>query len=542
MPAPVSPALYDQFARGWRAYALVALIALLAGAFGAMKMPVLDRAEAAFAQQTRELVEAGVPASGGAHWLQAVSVRTFEPLAGRTNEIWLYRLPSVLGLALAALAALWGGAALMGQRTALYSAAILTAGMLVGFQGMLATGDALAFGFSTLAMAALARMRAAAARHAQARAAALAFWFATGVGIWMGGLTPLILATLTLVTLSLWERRVDWMGPLIWWPGLVLAAAIATPLALSGAAFAFAHEGQFVLPGYHLLLLPVLVFPATYALPAAARLVWDGLRAPHGDEAQATMRFLIAWAAPFFLLVELLPAKLPQDATPTYPALAMMCGLGLMATARRRWRASHPAGVVLFAVAGAVIVTAMAVAATFMPGDLGTDIRRAISAGLIGAAVIGAGVAGLVLLRRPAARTAVIVVSALALSYSLRGHILPEARGAYVSSEALAALTRARLLPGEDRALWVVGYSEPSLRFQTRAGTQFAPAADAAAKARRGDALLVEGRNLSAVNALLAQRDLAFTQAETPVRGLNLGNGERVALFVGRVEEAPSDD
>ena len=33
-------------------------------------------------------------------------------------------------------------------------------------------------------------------------------------------------------------------------------------------------EGHFALPGYHLLLLPFLIFPATYALPAAARLGW----------------------------------------------------------------------------------------------------------------------------------------------------------------------------------------------------------------------------------------------------------------------------
>lgn len=542
MPAPVSPALYDQFARGWRAYALVALVAFLAGVFGTVKMPVLDRDEAAFAQETRALVETGAPAPGGAHWLQAASVEFFRPLTGRSNEIWPYRLPSVLGLMLAALATLWGGAALMGQRTALYSAGILTAGILVSFEGMVATGDALAFGFTTLAMAALARIRTAPSGDAQARIAALMFWFAVGVGTWIGGLTPLILATLTLVTLALWERRFAWMGALVWWPGLVLAAAIALPLALSDSAFTFGHGGSFVPPGYHLLLLPLLIFPATYALPAAVRLIWDGVRASRADETQASMRFLIAWVAPFFLLVELLPAKLPQDAMPTYPALALMCGLGLMATARRRWRASHPAGVVLFGVAGAVIVTAMAVGATFMPGDIGTDLRRAISAALIGAAVIAAGVVGLIFLRRPAARTAVIIGCALALSYSLRSHILPEARGAYVSTEALAALTRARLLPGEERALWVVGYSEPSMLFLTRSGMHFARAEEAAVNAKIGDALLVEGRDLPTVSAQLALRDLAFTQAEAPVRGLNLSDGRRVALFVGRVEAAASGE
>lgn len=540
MPAPVSPALYDQFASGWRSYALVALIALAAAWFGQMSMPVLDRDEAAFAQATRVMVETGAPTTGGAHWLEAASVRLFEPLSGRTNAIWPYRLPSALGLMLTAIAALWGGAALMGQRTSLFSAGMLTAGMMAGFFGMVATPDALAFGFTTLAMAALARLRGSGGAE---RLAALAFWFAIGASLWIGGLTALILAALTLVTLAIWERRVDWMRALVWWPGLALAALIAIPVALSGAAISFGHGGGFVPPGYHTLLLPLLIFPATYALPAAARLVWDGVRAPASDPAQATMRFLIAWAAPFFVLVEILPAKLPQDAMPTYPAIAMMCGLGLMATARRRWRASHPAGVVVFGVAAALIVAAMAIGATFMPGDAATDLRRALSAALIGALIIAAGVTGLIFLRRPAARTAVIIGCALVLSYSLRSHILPDARGTFVSSEAIAALTRARLLPGQDRALWVVGYSEPSMLFLTRGSTRFAHAERAAAGVKRGDAMLVEGRELPAVTAQLAARDLMLKQSEDPVRGLNLGNGQRVALFVGSVEaQAPSGE
>ncbi len=86
MREPVSPALFDQFARGWRGYVLIALIALASSLFGAARLPVMDRDEARFAQATRQMVETGDyvrirvqedernKKPIGIHWLQAASV------------------------------------------------------------------------------------------------------------------------------------------------------------------------------------------------------------------------------------------------------------------------------------------------------------------------------------------------------------------------------------------------------------------------------------------------------------------------------------
>jgi hypothetical protein len=53
--------------------------------------------------------------------------------------------------------------------------------------------------------------------------------------------------------------------------------------------------------------------------------------------------------------------------------------------------------------------------------------------------------------------------------------------------------------------------------------------------------MVVETRALQELESALAERDLVFTPAEPPVRGLSLGRGERVSLFVGEVTE-PSDE
>lgn len=573
MPPSVSPALFDQFARGWRGYVLVALIAFLSAQFGASRVPVMDGDEARFAQATRQMVETGdfvrIRVQGeernrkpvGVHWAQAASVFVMSPLTGSNNEIWPYRLPSALGLVLAALATMWAGRSLLTERAALFGAGLFAAGMLAGFEGMTATTDALLLGAITVMMAAVARMRTMPdeRRVVGSKELAALFWIVLGFGVLVKGPVAPLVAVLTLLTLGLWERRWAWMRPLIWWPGPLLAALIVAPwfIAISvetSGRFFFdmmfgdiapklvsGDEGHFALPGYHLFLLPFLIFPATYALPAAARLAWETARAPRNDTTHANLRFLIAWAAPTIVFFELAPTKLPHYVLPAYPAIALLCGAGLTAMLGRQWRTAHPAGVVLFAVAGLVTVVLTATLATTMPGDFAADLRRAISTALVGVGAVAAAFTALMMLRRPAAKAAVLVACALVLSFSLRDRIWPEARELNVSSETLTALTRARLTPTDERRLWVVGYDEPSLVFMTRTSIRTVSVREAGERARVGDAVVVEARVLPDLDAALAERDLVFMPAEPPVRGLSLGRGERVALFVGTVAE-PSDE
>ncbi|MBX3510120.1 MAG: hypothetical protein KF700_02895 [Hyphomonadaceae bacterium] len=558
MSEPVTA--FDQTLHGWRAYALVALIALVSATFGAARSPVLDPEEARFAQTSRQMAETGdgararfqgettATAALGVHWLQADAARATLPMTQKLNAIWPYRLPSALGLVVAALATLWGGAALIGRRAALLGASLFAAGMLAGFEGMSANAGAVLLGFTTLALAAAARLRAPSAPRPLVHA--LIFWAALAGALLANGLLGPLIIALTLSALALWERDAQWAARLLMRGAPLIAPAIIVAcFAFAGVSWtdalrslaswpAGSSQTSAPLPGFHLFLLPFLIFPATYALPAAARLIWETTRAPRKDDAHAGMRLLICWAAPALLAVELLAVRWPDDALLAYPALALMCGAGLAAMRGRPWRTAHPAGLVLFGFAGAVVVTITAATATFMPGDFTTDIRRAASAALIGLGIVGAALAALLMLRQPTARAAVLVACALVLSFSLRERLLPEARELHVSSEITAALTRARLMPREGRSLWVVGYRGPSLVFLTRTDIQIVDTESAATQAARGDALVVEGTRLEEMRARLAQRGLAFVPSEPAIRGLSLAHGERVVLFVGPVSDA----
>ncbi len=571
MAAPASLALFDQFARGWRGYVLIALIALASGFMGATRVPVTDIDEARFAQATRQMIEDDdyvririqdaernrKPV--GIYWLQAASVNVLRPLTDRLNTIWPYRVPSMLGLMLASLATFWAGTVLLGSRAGFVGAAIFSVGMLAGAEGMLAKTDSVMTGFTTLALAALAQLRMGTSRP---RLVSLVFWAAIGCGIMIKGpVTPLV-ATLTLGALVLWERRAAWAKPLAFWPGPLLALAITLPWLI---AIGIVTEGRFYadllvrelgpklvaggdhrhggLPGYYLLLLPLLIFPATYALPAAARLAWSTVRAPRNDETSAPLRFLIAWAAPIFLFFELMPTKLVHYTLPAYPAIALMCAAGMFAMRGKRWRTTHPAGVVLFGVFGALIVVLMAVVSTLMPGYLAdAGLRRAIATALLGAAAIATAITGLIILRRPTARAAVLVLCALVLSFSLRERLLPEARALFVSNEAAAAITRARLMPKEDEAFWIIGYEQPSIIFLTRTWVRIVEIENVAETAfHAGDSMIIEGRVLTQVQTALQARGLEFEALEQPARGMAIGRGEYMTLNIGRLREIASD-
>ena len=122
--------LLDRLTAGWRAYALIALVALLAVLPGFASIPVTDRDEARFAQATRQMLETGdfvrinvqdEPRNKkpiGIHWMQAGAVALTEPITGNLNTIWAYRIPSLLGAIIAALAAFWGGIPAVGRRAA----------------------------------------------------------------------------------------------------------------------------------------------------------------------------------------------------------------------------------------------------------------------------------------------------------------------------------------------------------------------------------------------------------------------------------------
>ena len=274
-----------------RPRALLLAFCLLVWLPGFFTIPPTDRDESRFAQASKQMLETGdyvrimngtEPRNRkpiGIHWMQV-------PFAGAAhalhiavgNPIWPYRIPSLLGGMVAVLATFEAGLALGNRRTALLAAGMLAASVILTVETHLAKTDAALLGATTVAMAVLAR---AYAGRPVGRGGAAVFWLAMGVGILLKGpITPMV-AGLAVVTLAALDRRARWLLVLRPAWGVVLMLAVVLPwfvaigLATHGAFFNDAVGGDLgrklasgddahgAPPGLHLLLLPLLAFPAT---------------------------------------------------------------------------------------------------------------------------------------------------------------------------------------------------------------------------------------------------------------------------------------
>ena len=509
-----------ELAKGFRAYIIIGLLAALAALAGIFTLPPLDRDESRFAQATAQMLESGDFVSinfldearnkkpVGIHWLQAASVAALSSAEAR--EIWAYRLPSMFGAILAALACFWGGQRLVGREAAFAGAALFAVTVLLGIEGGIAKTDAMLVGCTTLAMAALAQIRAG-----KGKKTALLFWFAIGLGALIKGpVTPMV-AGLAVLVLVIWERKANWLKPLLFWPGPLLAIAMVLPWLIS---IQIATDGGFLrqaigddmapklvgaaerhggLFGYHLLLAPLLFFPASLTVIPGLGYLTSALRGRTGEKTASAARFLLAWAVPVWLVFELLPTKLPHYVLPAYPALALIAGWGLMqltaAAAWQKW-----VSWALFAFAGLVFAILLPVLFVvygnnaswdavrlslggFEAGfELGLDpataaivfLTAAIFAGLTGAALMAARGRSVVLV------LCLAIAAGLGWQVMARGAAAPNAYAVRLADQVRAARSYAQTIAGiaPEEIVTASSYTEPSLVFSLGTDTMLGTA------------------------------------------------------------------
>jgi 4-amino-4-deoxy-L-arabinose transferase-like glycosyltransferase len=519
---------------------LLILFALATSLPGLFSLPPSDRDESRFAQATKQMTETGdyVRIMNGTmarnkkpigiHWLQA----PFALAAGKNlgNPVWPYRIPSVLG-AIAAVIATFETGLLLSRNPAAgaLAGAMLVASVIVAAETHIATTDAALLGATTIAMAILARAWMGA--RLKWWHAAL-FWLAVAAGILLKGpITPMVVG-LTALSLGLAERRVRWLRSLRaeWGVPLLLAAVmpwfVAIGIATHGKFFAQAVGGDLGgklaggaeshggFPGLHLLLLPLLCFPATLPVLCALPVAWAGRRSAAG-------KFLLAWIIPSWIVFEAAPTKLPHYTLPLYPALFLLAALWVTAPEQPvvpRWmhllsRAALGAAAALIGL-GAVVLPVVLKA----PAWLGL----------------------------PALASCVLVVTlawqrrlvwALAAAPLLYASILwvelPNLPALWIAPRVDTLLHTA--WPGWNplgKGLVVAGYAEPSLMFL--AGTDLVDLSDGAEAAKAlahgtATAALVADPDEAAFRAQAGRLGITTT-ARGSVRGFNYSRGRWVTL------------
>jgi len=335
--------------------AILTLLLLVLALPGLANLPAIDRDEARYAQASVQMIETGDYVNirfqdrarnkkpAGAYWLQSASVQLFSDVEKR--EMWAHRIPSVLGALLAILATYWGGLRLLGRDGAMVASALLGVSMLFIFEAHIAKTDALLCGFSALALASIGHLRSGGGRKS-----AILFWIALGCAVMIKGPILPLLVGLCFISLFIWERKASWMKPLGFWPGPILFLLIVLPWmiliwrATGGAFFSEAiggdltpklqggHEKHGGPPGYHSVATWIMFWPSCLFLLPGLVFAYRAASNRHGSQTpiSRSARLLLCWALPYFILVEIIPTKLPHYTLPVYPAFALMAALSVL--------------------------------------------------------------------------------------------------------------------------------------------------------------------------------------------------------------------
>jgi len=545
---------------GPQPYLWLTALCLLLYLPGMVVIPPLDRDEARFAQATRQMLETGdylrirfqdearnkKPA--GIYWLQAASVQLFS--TPQSTAIWPYRVPSLLGAIAACLitfafaAALLRGAGLESEprATAAIAAVLLASSLGVVAEAHIAKSDAVLLAAITAAQGALgiAYVRGRGG-GAVSPWVAVVFWAAEIVAIMVKGPPGPALALVTVVALAIADGGARWVRSL--WPMAGVAAVVLaiTPwlVAIQGATggrflaesvgadllskIVDAQESHGAPPFSYLVLSFATFWPGSLLFVPAMVRCWRRRTRP-------LERLLLAWLVPAWVILELVPTKLPHYVLPLYPALALIAAQSLADEPTmfpNIWL--HRLDIAVKAV-WALVGVALAAALVVTPLRFGGQLSIF---DLIGVAVL-LGLIGVWLRYRPGRRgtSALSVALSLAFVVTAAWAVLPGLDRLWLSRSAAALVAQYPPAPG--KPLVAVGYSEPSLVFLLGTNLRLATPRTAVETLAGGGEVLVSSRE----DAIFRQAAAAGGLSPEPlgnVPGIDYSNGQHMVLTLYRV-------
>jgi 4-amino-4-deoxy-L-arabinose transferase-like glycosyltransferase len=550
---------------GW---AVIVLVCLCLWLPGILSLPALDRDESRFAQSSRQMLDSGnyvdirfgqVPRykkPAGIYWLQSATTAVAGPLTGQNgnhSHIWTYRLPSLLGGMAAALLTFWC-ASLFSAEAGLLAGLLVAANLLLSAEATQATTDAALLGTIVLTQGVLFRLWRAARQDASppSRKLVMLGWAGLAAGILLKGPVAPGVVIATIAVLAGWERWEKKKFDLAWLAGteprrgLLLAVVITAPWLIAiaiqshGAFFqqslggdfaakiAEGQEGHGQLPGYYLIVSSLTFWPMIL-------FVAPGLGLAFVRRAEPSLRFVIAWAAGWWLVAELVPTKLPNYVLPALPPIAILAALWIVAAKEQSdetgWRRWLP---ILAAVQSLIGLAVFTAAPFFLPERYGAGpapwwfLAIAGVGGLVGLTGVI-----LVLKKKRLAGFIFTLAAILILIPNLTAGIGPLLTQFWFSERLAVTAVKDRQPYDPPPAL--AGYEEPSMVFALGADVALTDGKGAAELGlRRGGLALVDDDNRPAFLARLAELQ-GSADAVDMVSGFNYSRGKPAHVTLYRV-------
>jgi 4-amino-4-deoxy-L-arabinose transferase-like glycosyltransferase len=538
-----------------RAVAFLIAVSLISFLPGFINIPPVDRDEARFAQATKQMIESGdyidiryqdevrYKKPVGIYWLQAGVVKVAEAVGvpqART-QIWLYRIPSLLGATGAVLLTYWAALAFVTRRTAYLAGVMMATSLLLGVEARLAKTDAMLLLCCVAALGVMARAYLQSTDRDIGWGHALILWTALAVGILLKGPLILMVVGLAAVSLAIADRSARWLmrlRPLVgilWLLILVLPWFVAI-MARAGDSFLQESVAQDLLakvfrgqethgapPGYYLLLFWFTFWPAAPLAAIVAPSVWRERREP-------ATRFLLAWIVPSWIVFELVITKLPHYVLPLYPAIAILSASAI----ERRVLSSNPhltRFTVMWPIFAAVVPAVAIIGLIYMRGQFGW-IGWPFAAG---AAIFGF-YAWLLYDIEGAERSFVrATIGAQFMLIAVFGVALPLMRPVFPSRSLAEMISVSGC---RNPIVAAAGYHEPSLVFLVGTRTRLVDGATAAEILRGGDCRLaiIESRQDRAFAQRAERNGLRYSLRGRLDNSFNINGGRPISFAIYRSE------
>ncbi len=545
--------------RRWQVLVLICLtlVVILPGLSG---LPVIDRDEARFAQASVQMAESNdllnirfqdearnkKPAA--AYWAQTAMIKIFSRDGDR--RIWAQRLPSLLAALISILALYWGGSKMVGRDAAFVAAALLSVSTIFVFEGHIAKTDALLCASTTVMFACLGRLRLG----RTGRREVWGFWIALGFSIMIKGPIGPLLAITCLASLWLWDRHLTWARPLLNWGAIAIFLLIWLPWGIAmysvtdGAFYAESlgkdfggkvtsgQEGHGAPPGSHSMAIWATLWPASLFLIPGLSYAFILAKSRSRTRLAQAMRLAMCWTVPFWILIEIMPTKLPHYGLPVFPAICLIIGACVVAmTQKPRFVKSRILTGIIFLVSTGIMIAAM----IYIQIEHGAPDQRVfifVICGVTGGAALFA--AGSIWTNKIRPSLIAALVSGLVYFIPAYGFVLPQLTD-FQTSERIVAELRSFAPDVLSEKIHSPHYREPSLIYHIGKNVDVT---GRAIDLSDGSLVILNARRENADKTGLELAQAARTRGKcletsSPVIGFNYSKGTPLSLVILR--EAP---
>ncbi len=373
------------------------------------------------------------------------------------------------------------------------------------------------------------------------------FWFFIALGVLIKGPISPLLAFLTILSLVILDRfalkkwNLNWLALLSTIRGLLIILIINLPWILlawnasNGELILNAlnddllkkiisgQENHGAVPGTHFLFLFFTFWPLSLLIPLAGRAAIDWKH-------QQIIRFLLSWIIPFWLVMEIVPTKLPHYILPVFPALIALIMIGF---------SSPPSGIKVLSIfrnfykSLVVMVTFLFIILSFfIIVKFSSNLYLLIWAPILGIIALSSIFMGLTFSsktsRNKLAPLYFMSIFGGLFNIFLIGSVIPKLDKIHISPKIYSEILKIEPYP---EIIVSAGYSEPSLIFLLGKDTFLVNSQEAGLiLIENPEAIaVIEKRSLGVFNETISNLDKKIEEISV-ISGYNLAKGENVSI------------